>query len=561
MNYNQEKAEASFFNSGPDNRIVDIEAGANVTIDKTNPKRPKISASGGGGGGEGGSVDLTNYYNKAEVDAIAETKTDVGHTHTMDNVTGLVAALASKAATTHNHTIANITGLQDALDNLAAGQGGEGGTGGIQETNYVGWDEVTPIKKGDIVYYFDKNNVEHVFLALKNSLNIRPLDNDPSRMAQIEPVMTFDDILVPVAGEVMLKDNFYKESATTPNGDDITFVLKPRNPVEYVDGMGIGIMMGTPQPDIILHIYTGEWEQGAYFKKLGDILNIYTYPMEDQMKSLIRNKKIITTVDGTLYTNDYPLYSESSGYFYERYNKPSIDLYEYYAALGTINRNGQFSKLVVGDGDINIDNYSGYFGGNAKVKLLVGEMDEFNTMEAYLLASDKGIMSGSGIPFYSNYFRSGNFNETADGRILTNKAYVDYKISQIEGGSGGGTPTPKNVSSNIYIPKEITSITISEAVNTDPLSYNNINVNGANVIFVPLGGNNKTVSIPPLFTLTENYSFSVQSLDVQPISFIFDSVDDANVTLIDNTDILVGVGSTATLFMLDGKAYLSVVNI
>lgn len=162
MSYNQEKAEASFFNSGPDNRIVDIEAGANVTIDKTNPKRPKISASGGGGGGEGGSVDLTNYYNKAEVDAIAETKTDVGHTHTMDNVTGLVAALAGKAATshthtianvnnlqsaldgkaatTHNHTISNVTGLQDALDNLAAGQGGEGGT--VDLSNYYNKTQV-----------------------------------------------------------------------------------------------------------------------------------------------------------------------------------------------------------------------------------------------------------------------------------------------------------------------------------------------------------------------------------------------------------------------------------
>lgn len=466
MTTEESKAASGFYGRGKG--IADIKAGANIIIDKSDPRVPKISSTGGGGGGEGGSVDLTDYYNKQDVDNIVATKAEVAHQHVMSEVTGLTAALAAKAnsshvhtisaisglqtaldgkaPTNHTHPIANITGLQDALDNLAAGQGGEGGTGGIQETNYVGWDEVTPIKKGDILYYFDENGVEYVFLALKDSLNIRPLDNDPSRMAQIEPVMTFDDILVPVAGEVMLKDNFYKESATTPNGDDITFVLKPRNPVEYVDGMGIGIMMGTPQPDIILHVYTGEWEQGTYFKKLGDILNIYTYPMEDQMKSLIRNIKIITTVDDTLYTNDYPLYSESSGYFYERYNKPSIDLYEYYIPLGTINHNGQFSKLIVADGDINIDNYSGYFGGNAKVKLLVGEMDEFNTVEAYLLASDKGIMSGSGIPFYSNYFWSGNFNETADERILTNKAYVDYKISQVEGGgNGGGGDTPLDV--------------------------------------------------------------------------------------------------------------------
>jgi hypothetical protein len=52
--------------------------------------------------------------------ALAATASQPGHTHAQSDVTGLVTALAGKAATTHSHVIADTTGLQTALDGKQA---------------------------------------------------------------------------------------------------------------------------------------------------------------------------------------------------------------------------------------------------------------------------------------------------------------------------------------------------------------------------------------------------------------------------------------------------------
>jgi len=48
---------------------------------------------------------------------------NVGHAHSIADVTGLATSLAGKADTAHTHTIANVTGLQTALDSKATGDG------------------------------------------------------------------------------------------------------------------------------------------------------------------------------------------------------------------------------------------------------------------------------------------------------------------------------------------------------------------------------------------------------------------------------------------------------
>lgn len=48
--------------------------------------------------------------------ALAASASQPGHTHAQSDVTGLVAALAGKAATVHTHAVADVTGLQTALD-------------------------------------------------------------------------------------------------------------------------------------------------------------------------------------------------------------------------------------------------------------------------------------------------------------------------------------------------------------------------------------------------------------------------------------------------------------
>ena len=70
----------------------------------------------------------------AVLDFDPATKADVGHTHTISDVTDLQTTLDGKAATSHTHAISNVTGLQTALDNkanntvsIAAGTGLTGG--------------------------------------------------------------------------------------------------------------------------------------------------------------------------------------------------------------------------------------------------------------------------------------------------------------------------------------------------------------------------------------------------------------------------------------------------
>lgn len=56
----------------------------------------------------------------AQVSGKPTTFAPAAHDHETADVTGLDAALSSKAATSHTHTIANVTGLQDALDGKQA---------------------------------------------------------------------------------------------------------------------------------------------------------------------------------------------------------------------------------------------------------------------------------------------------------------------------------------------------------------------------------------------------------------------------------------------------------
>lgn len=58
----------------------------------------------------------TTDFATAAQGLLAGTASQPGHTHAQGDVTGLVAALAGKAATVHGHAIADVTGLQVALD-------------------------------------------------------------------------------------------------------------------------------------------------------------------------------------------------------------------------------------------------------------------------------------------------------------------------------------------------------------------------------------------------------------------------------------------------------------
>lgn len=78
--------------------IRDVVAGTNVTIDKSDPNRPIINATGGGEGGASTWGSITG---------------------TLSAQTDLQTALNGKASTSHTHVIADVTGLQTALDGKA----------------------------------------------------------------------------------------------------------------------------------------------------------------------------------------------------------------------------------------------------------------------------------------------------------------------------------------------------------------------------------------------------------------------------------------------------------
>ena len=65
--------------------------------------------------GTAAAAAATDFATSAQ-GALADTASQPGHTHAQADVTGLVAALAGKAATVHEHAIADVTGLQAALD-------------------------------------------------------------------------------------------------------------------------------------------------------------------------------------------------------------------------------------------------------------------------------------------------------------------------------------------------------------------------------------------------------------------------------------------------------------
>ena len=56
------------------------------------------------------------YYTKTEVTDFLAAKADVGHSHEIDNITGLSLALSNKANRVHTHQTSDINGLLDAID-------------------------------------------------------------------------------------------------------------------------------------------------------------------------------------------------------------------------------------------------------------------------------------------------------------------------------------------------------------------------------------------------------------------------------------------------------------
>ena len=52
-----------------------------------------------------------------EIETALSDKSEVGHTHEIENVNGLQTALDGKSATGHGHAVGDVTGLQTALDN------------------------------------------------------------------------------------------------------------------------------------------------------------------------------------------------------------------------------------------------------------------------------------------------------------------------------------------------------------------------------------------------------------------------------------------------------------
>lgn len=56
------------------------------------------------------------YYTETETNTLLAGKANTSHSHVINDVTGLQAALDGKAAATHTHVIGDVTGLQAALD-------------------------------------------------------------------------------------------------------------------------------------------------------------------------------------------------------------------------------------------------------------------------------------------------------------------------------------------------------------------------------------------------------------------------------------------------------------
>ena len=102
-----------------DTALQDVVAGTNVSIDRTDPARPVISAEGGAstaavwGGITGNMADQTDLFG-----ALAG-KTSQGHTHPIDKIVGLETALGEKSDVGHTHTVGQISGLATDLANKA----------------------------------------------------------------------------------------------------------------------------------------------------------------------------------------------------------------------------------------------------------------------------------------------------------------------------------------------------------------------------------------------------------------------------------------------------------
>lgn len=93
------------FNSAVDARISSVVGAAPAALDTLD----ELAAALG---------DDANFA--ASMATSLAGKSDIGHVHTIANVTNLQGTLDGKAPSSHAHTIANVTGLQSALDGKAA---------------------------------------------------------------------------------------------------------------------------------------------------------------------------------------------------------------------------------------------------------------------------------------------------------------------------------------------------------------------------------------------------------------------------------------------------------
>ncbi len=82
-----------------------------------------VTLGEGSGGSEGDGSSSNHTHTMSQIlglSAALATKASLVHTHTISDITGLTTQLAGKAATVHNHGISDIVNLQQNLDGKAS---------------------------------------------------------------------------------------------------------------------------------------------------------------------------------------------------------------------------------------------------------------------------------------------------------------------------------------------------------------------------------------------------------------------------------------------------------
>lgn len=133
-------------------------------------------------------------------------KSNTGHTHTIEQVTGLGSALAGKSDTGHVHAISGVTGLQDALNNKANSNHGHGNSyvlnGSTGNQLAMRWDGriLARVDNSEWALAREGNDVTFARVTATNGFNyvagsaleLKDIDGEcPYGLAEIERMVTW----------------------------------------------------------------------------------------------------------------------------------------------------------------------------------------------------------------------------------------------------------------------------------------------------------------------------------------------------------------------------------